>query len=338
MKRLAIVVVVLVAIVALPGAYNLVVSAALQHRYPAPGKIYRVNGYAMHLYCTGSGAPTVVVEAGLGDDFIGWQKVQPEVAKFTRVCTYDRAGLGWSDDQPGPHDAQHIVRQLHALLQAAGETGPIVMVGASAGGFYARQFASDHPEQVAGMVFSDSSVPDQLRDMPAGAWTAEKARQVHHDALWDLVKQASGWSRLRGQCKGDIEQGLDAWRDLARAEACRPAYARAGLGEWDEFWNSAQQAQSARCCGDIPLIVVSQDPDRPKPGWSPQAMAAQPIWNRLQESLKSLSPQGRRIIAHGSRHHVMIDRPDVVVGAIRQVVTDVREHKPDPQKGTTVVQ
>src|SRR5215469_16838232 len=94
---------VLIAIVALAGAvvlsaaYNLVVSAALQHRYPPPGKIYKVNGYAMHLYCTGVGAPTVIVEAGLGNDFIEWQKVQPEVAKFTRVCTYDRAGLGWSD-------------------------------------------------------------------------------------------------------------------------------------------------------------------------------------------------------------------------------------------------
>ena len=114
-------------------AYNLIVSAVLQHRYPPPGRIYKVNGYGMHLYCTGDGAPNVIVEAGLGNDFIAWQKVQPDVAKFTGVYTYGRAVLGWSDDQH-PHDAKHIAQQLHALLQAAGENAPIVLVGASAGG------------------------------------------------------------------------------------------------------------------------------------------------------------------------------------------------------------
>lgn len=325
---------VLAAIVAFSGAYNLLVSAVLQHRYPPPGTIYSVDGYAMHLYCTGVGAPTVIVEAGLGNDFIRWQRVQPEVAKFTRICTYDRAGLGWSDNRPDPHDAKHIAQQLHALLHGAGENGPIVLVGASAGGYYARQFVSDFPQQVAGMVLSDSSVPNQVRDMPSGqgALTPEKVRQVHRGAMWDLIEQSTGWARLSGQCKGNVEQGLDAWRNLARASDCRPAYARSGLDEWDEFWHSADEAAEARCCGNIPLVIVSEDPDRPNPAWDPQT------WNKLQESLKALSPQSRRIIARGSRHHVMIDRPDVVVAAIRQVVTDVREHTPDPQVGTTVAQ
>ena len=261
----------LAAMVALSATYNLAVPAVLQHRYPPPGAIYKVNGYAMHLYCTGAGAPTVIVEAGLGDDFIGWQKVQPEVAKFTRICTYDRAGLGWSDDRPEPHDAKHIAQQLHALLQAAGENGPIVLVGASAGGFYARQFVSDFPQLVAGMVFSDSSVPDQVRDIPGGAWTPEEARQVHHDAMWDLINQSTGWARLRGQCQGEVEKGLDTWRDVARAEACRPAYARSGLAEWDEFWHSADEAAEARCCGNIPLAArepesaVSAEPSHHRP-------------------------------------------------------------------------
>ncbi len=321
-------------IVALSAAYNLLVSAVLQRRYPPPGAIYSVDGYAMHLYCTGVGAPTVIVEAGLGNNFISWQKVQPEVAKFTRICTYDRAGLGWSDDRPDPHDAKHIAQQLHALLHVAGENGPIVLVGASAGGYYARQFVSDFPQQVAGMVLSDSSVPNQIRDMPSGqgALTREKVRQVHRRAMWDLIEQSTGWARVSGHCKGDVEQGLDAWRNFARASDCRPAYARSGLAEWDEFWHSADEAAEARCCGSIPLVIVSADPDRPNPAWDPQTS------NKLQESLKALSPQSRRIIARRSRHHVMIDRPDVVVAAIRQAVTDVREHKPDPQVGTTVVQ
>ena len=329
--------VVLVAVVACPGAYNLLVSAVLQHRYPPPGRIYSVNGYAMHLYCTGIAAPTVVVEAGLGDDFLHWQRVQPEVAKFTRICTYDRAGLGWSDDRPDPHDAKHFAQQLHALLHAAGENGQIVLVGASAGGFYARQFASDLPQQVAGIVFSDSSVPDQVLT-PGGAWTGQDYRNVHHEAMSDLINQSTGWARLRGRCNGDLEKGLETWRDVARADQCRPAYARSGLAEWDEFWHSAEEAAEAPCCGNIPLVIVSRDPAWRHPGMNAEDLAAQPIWNQLQDGLKALSPQSRRIIARGSGHHVNIDRPDVVIAAIRQVVNDLRQHKPDPQVGTTVVQ
>lgn len=338
MKRVAAIVGVLGALVILCALYNLAAAAVLKRRYPPLGRTYDVGGHAMHLYCAGKGAPTVLLESGLGDDLIYWQKVQPEVAKTTRVCSYDRAGLGWSDGQPGARDARHIAQQLHALLQAAGVSGPIVLVGASAGGFYVREFAGEFPHDVAGIVFADSSVPEQVRALSYGAWTAEKARQMHRDAMWDLVRQSTGWARLTGKCTGDVEKGLESFAGQARAEACRPAYARAGLGEWDEFWNSAEQAAQAHCCGSVPLLIISQDPDRPKPGWSAEALAAQPIWNGLQESLKKLSPLGRRVIARGSGHHVMIDRPDVVIAGIRQVVTDVREHKPDLQVGTTTIQ
>jgi len=129
---------------------------------------------------------------------------------------------------------------------------------------------------------------------------------------------------------------------VARAEACRPKYARSGLAEWDEFWHSADQAAEARCCANIPVVIVSRDPAWRNPTWDPQRdarhIAAQPIWNKLQESLKALSPQSRRILARGSGHHVNIERPDVLVAAIWQVVNDFRQHKPDTHVGTTVVQ
>lgn len=162
------------------------------------------------------------------------------------------------------------------------------------------------------MVFSDSSVPDQIR-MPNGGWTPEQARQLHRDTMWGLIQVSTGWMRLSGHCKGHVEQGLDAWLNLARTAACRPAHTRSGLAEWDGFWHSADEAAAARCCGNIPLLIVSRDPAWRLPGMNAQDIAAQPIWNKLQESLKSLSPQSRRIIAHGSGHHVMIDRPDVVL-------------------------
>ena len=338
MKRVVLAMALLGGVVVACALYNLAAVAVLKHRYPPLGRMYTVDGHAMHLYCTGSGPPTIVLEAGLGDDLIYWQKVQPEIAKTTRVCSYDRAGIGWSEDQPGARDAKHIAQQLHALLQGARVAPPLVLVGASAGGFYVRQFTADYPQEVVGIVFVDSSVPEQVRALPYGAWTQEKARKMHRDALWDLVRQSTGWARLTGKCTGDVEKGLESYAGQVRAEACRPAYARAGLGEWDEFWTSAQQAAEAKCCGTIPLLIISQDPARPKPGWDAQSIAAQPIWNDLQESLKALSPASRRIIARGSAHHVMIDRPDVVINGIREMVTDIREQTPDPQVGTTTVQ
>src|SRR5215469_13226576 len=97
--------------------------------YPPPGRIYDVNGYAMHLYCTGTGSPTLVLESGHGEDFTVWGKVQPSLSRVTRTCSYDRAGFGWSAAQPGERDADHIADQLHALLMKAGITTPVVLEG-----------------------------------------------------------------------------------------------------------------------------------------------------------------------------------------------------------------
>src|SRR5262249_2953797 len=135
--------------------------------------------------------------------------------------------------------------------------------------------------------------------------------------------------------QGDVEKGLEAWAAFARAEACRPASVAAELGEWQEFWNSAKQAAAANCCRDLPLAVISQDPARPKPGWSAAQIAAQPIWSELPEALKRLSSRGRRVIARGSGHHVMIDRPDVVAAAIRDVLREVRGGEPTEAYATT---
>jgi pimeloyl-ACP methyl ester carboxylesterase len=318
--------------------YNVVCLWYLQSRYPVPGKFYQVNGSPMHLYCTGAGSPTVVVESGLGGEWLAWQKVQPELAKTTRVCTYDRAGVGWSELQPGPRDAKNIAAQLHSLLQQAGEIGPVVLVGGSAGGFYVRQFVATYPTEVVGVVFADASVPEQILALPGAKDTEEKRSKRHRDAIWEWLKDASGWARLSGHCQGDLESGLEAYRDLARAEACRPSFETSWLGEADAFEISAEQAAAARCCGDLPLLVISQDPDRPKPGWTAQQIAAQPIWNTLQENLKRLSPHSRRIIARNSGHHVMIDRPDVIINGVRQLVLEIRNKVPDPAEGTTVVQ
>lgn len=339
MKRLLLIVLFVILLgVLTSAAYNALYVHHLAKQQPVPGKFYQVNGYQMHLYCTGTGSPTVVLEGGRGVDWIYWQKVQPELSKTTRVCSYDRAGIGWSDPQPGPRDAIHIAQQLHSLLQQTGETGSLILAGASAGGFYVREYVASYPTEIAGLVFIDASVPEQSDALPDANDSEAKRKQRHRMATTEWLKETSGWARLSGQCRGEVERGLEAYIDLATAEACRPSFAASWLGEWDDFWRSGEEAAQAPCCGNLPLLVISQDPDRPKPGWDAQSIAANPIWAGLQENLKKLSPRSRRIIARNSGHHIMIDRPDVIISGVHQMVLNIRNKTDDPGYGTTVVQ
>ncbi len=127
---------------------------------PSPGNLVKVSGYEMYLYCMGTGTPTVILEAGLNDVSETWSLVQPEVASFTRVCAYDRAGLGKSELGPEPRDSYQIIKELHTLLTNAGIEGPYVLVGHSLGGIYMRLFADYYPEEVVGLVLVDSAHVD----------------------------------------------------------------------------------------------------------------------------------------------------------------------------------
>lgn len=317
---------------------NAVTAAVLARRYAPLGKIYQVEGYGMHLYCTGQGSPTIVMEAGSGDDLLYWQTIQPALARVTRVCSYDRAGLGWSEPRPGEHDAVAIARELHALLAAAGVPRPMAMVGASAGGFYVREYAREYPGEIAGVALLDASSPHQLDELPGSrAWfEAERARR-RRLSPWQKLRVALGWERLMGRCHDQVPPALAAWRGNSDAEQCRLRYVDGELPEWSEFDVAAQQAARLTTFGDLPLLVMSQDPDRPKPGWSPDAIAAQPVWWREQEALKSLSPRSWRVVARGSGHHIHQERPELVIAEITALVNYVRGGSAPPL-GTTTIQ
>ena len=312
------------AVLMVPALLNTLTNEVLRARHPVPGAFYRINGRPMHLYCSGHGAPTVVLDAGGGNDWLIWQKVQPELAKTQRVCSYDRAGVGWSELQPGVRDARNISMELHQLLTQAGESKPFVLVGASVAGFYARQYVDRYPSEIAGLVLVDSSTPEQIQAIPGSAYSAELIKRKHREVMLEWWKEASGWALLMGDCKADVEPGLEAYSDLARAETCRPSYATSWRGEADQFWNSAEEAARARCCKDLPLLIISQDPDNPR---STQPTSIRSIWNSMQEGLKALSPRARRVIARGSGHGVMIDRPDVVIRGIREISAAAATHE-----------
>src|SRR5689334_13959536 len=133
---------------------------------PPPGRLVEIGGYRLHLWCTGDGAPAVILDAGLGGTSAGWGFVQPDIARFTRVCAYDRAGMGYSDTGPSPRTARRIAEELAKLIDRSGLDGPVVLVAASSGGFDVRLFASDHIDRVAGLILVDATHEDQTHEVP----------------------------------------------------------------------------------------------------------------------------------------------------------------------------
>jgi len=137
-----------------------------ERAHPPPGKMVEVGDHRMHINCVGQGSPTVVLDAALGTMSASWVRVQREVSGTTRVCAYDRSGMGWSESGPDPRDAKQVTGELHALLEGAGIDGPYVLVGHSFGGLYTQTYAARYPEEVAGIALIESSDPEQFSRLP----------------------------------------------------------------------------------------------------------------------------------------------------------------------------
>jgi pimeloyl-ACP methyl ester carboxylesterase len=160
-------IVALLALAVAGAIYQAIATERAERAYPPPGVMVDVGAYSLHINCVGQGSPTVVLDAGLGDMSASWVWVQQEVAKTTRVCAYDRAGMGCSEMGPEPRDAEQISSELHALLERTNiGQGPYVLVGHSFGGLYTRTYAARYPDEVAGVALVDSSQPDQFSHQP----------------------------------------------------------------------------------------------------------------------------------------------------------------------------
>jgi len=319
-------------------AYNGLASLHYRAAYPPPGQFYVVDGYKMHLYCQGSGSPAVVMEGGIGANWLTWQKVQPPLAKVTRVCSYDRAGLGWSDPRPDEHDAVATASHLHQLLQQAGINGPLVLMGQSAGGLYVREYAAKYPQSVAGLILVDATPPESFERIPGTRTSAAERRKLERETFWQHLETVAGFSRILGDCRGNAPQGLSEYAGWFKAQACKPSFSAGSLPEFEDFEESGEEVAQAGPFGNLPILIISQDPARPKPGWSAQDIAANPIWNSLQESLKGLSTRSCRIIAKTSGHQIQLERPDVIVTAVEKMILELRSDAITPVAcGTTAI-
>ena len=299
--------------------WQAVASATEQRNYPPPGQLVDVGDYRLHLHCIGQGAPTVILEGGVPEWSIHWQAVQRGIAKFTRVCAYDRAGYGWSEAGPKPRTVQRIVEELRVLLTNAGERGPYVLVAHSLWGPAALLYRHTYPDDVVGMVLIETWSPDLFSPVPDVIEQSRPLNQIM-STLASL-----GQVRLLG------EIGILPLEEMLKAnllsEELRPVYKAAYYNasfwetmntEYSAMEESATQVQNLGSLGDLPLRVIKAG-IRPADDYPPDA-----IWNDVQSKLAGLSSNGKLIVVETSDHFVQLEQPDLVVDAVRQVCDETR--------------
>ena len=308
LRRVAVTLIGLLILLALAGvSYQAIEARADAQRFPEPGRLVDIGGHRLKLNCTGSGSPTVVLESGLGDVSIEWNPIQQEISKFSRVCSYDRAGYGGSDPGPMPRISAQIAKELHTLLTNAGEHPPYLLVGHSFGGYNVRVFNGQFPDQVAGTVLVDAIQEDQYELLPK-VWTGIGAALLHRfrsQARWAPLLIGLGIARLQLR-----SQGADQNSYLY----LQSKYLEARASELEQIQISAEQARASGNLGNKPLVVLtagkSFDALRGR-GLSEQDFAdSQRIWvDDLQMRLARLSTRGKRVVVPDSGHDIPSEAP-----------------------------
>lgn len=264
-------------------------------------KQVNVGNRNLAVTCMGEGQPTVVLESGLGDDAGVWAslELQPKIAAFSKVCAYNRAGLGESNPAPGQRTVQDVVDDLAALLADSSMTAPFVLVGHSIGGLIVNMYAHQHPQRVAGLVFVDTSHPNQ-----EGEFRKALPRALN-DAFDLHGTPPENWDSLEARKQGEtdyMQAGSFGDKPVVVLTADTNLLDQAAI-DWtkENIWAG-----------------YDEDIDRAEKG----------VWKSLQEQYAELSNNTRHTVVKGSTHYIQRDNPEVVVEAIRQVVEAVRTGKP----------
>lgn len=311
--------------------YQSVASARDLKKYPPPGKLYDVGGRRLHLYSTGEVGPTVVLEAGGSSPALLWYLVQKEVAIFARVCSYDRAGFGWSDPVSKPLTANDAAEDLHKLLKTANVPGPYILVGHSIGGVYIRAFTHHYPAEVAGMVLVDSSHESQNLRYPH-EFNKISRRQISSMRMLPflsrigMLRLTRAWSLMMPEPPLPVEIGMAILATMYRTSYCEATYE-----EMVAIAGMVSQEKGPASLGDLPLIVLAADDSIKK---MPEAMvkaigqnAFEKLLQLAQEfpqELAGLSTCGKLIVVENSSHYIQWDQPKIVIDAIKEIVEQVR--------------
>jgi pimeloyl-ACP methyl ester carboxylesterase len=293
-------------------AYEAISSTYDAVTYPATGRLLDIGGYSLYLDCRGEGFPTIVMDAGLGGSSLNWSLVQPALAATSHVCTYDRAGMGRSESSPLPRTPARLADELHTLLARAGVPGPYLLVGHSLAGKTVRLFAGAHPDEVAGMVLVDARseyVDARVPQAEADAFGAALETQ----GLLYRIARASGLARafataLIGAAVLPTATATEMVLQQTTPEAIAATTAEGMARAADDA------ALAGTSLGALPLVVIAAD----------ASLSELPKWQVAQVQMAALSSRGRLVVAGHSGHDVPIERPAVVIDAVRTVVSDIR--------------
>jgi pimeloyl-ACP methyl ester carboxylesterase len=304
-------VVALLALAPVGATYENVTVVHDQHTYTAPGTSYDVGGHRLYLDCHGQGSPTVLLDNGLGEVAASWSRIVTQVDATTRVCAYDRAGQGWSQDVASPQDGIAAAQDLDALLNAAGEHGPYLVVGHSIGGAYAMTYAAQYPEQVAGMVLLDSSSPEQFTAIPS--------YPAQYNVMHRVMALAPTLSRLGvGRVFAAVTPShLPApAADQVAALTASAHGARNSSADWSVLPKVFEQAQALTTLGDHPLAVLSATESMDKTGG----------WAAAQDKLVALSSNHTHRVVDSTHLGLLEDQHGAAasVNAINDVIAAIR--------------
>ena len=296
------------------GGYETVREAADVRAYPMPGRLIDVGGHSLHLYCSGTGSPTVVLVPGAGgmSSTFGW--ITPAVARDTRVCVYDRAGRGWSEPADAPQDGVQVADDLHALLQRGQVPGPFVLAGHSFGGLYVLAFADRYPEEVAGMVLVDSTAPQAGAAPPGGRTSYDGLGRVSA-----LVSSSArlGVGRLFAKLSAD---GLPSeFREEVSAKMATAGSVRSVIDEYLQASAAVRQAAALTDFAGKPLVVLTA------------GSGNDAAWAAAQNHLATLSTNSvHRVVAGATHDELVADQRDAAATtqAVLDVAASVRSGEP----------
>lgn len=320
-KRLALGAFALVVLALGSGAlYQALGSRAYLRNHPPPGVMVDLGTHELHLLCQGSGTPTVVFDSGLGDGLLSWSTVQPEIARTTRACSYDRAGHGWSDAGPLPRTSGRIVDELFRLLETADVQPPLVLVGHSFGGPNVRLFARRHPGMVAGLVTVDGSHEDQTEVLPPSPAAVDTMIK-----LLPWLGRFGVTRLLAGRLAPPVPVLSDEVNSNRTGQLLLTRNLVATASEAASWDISMDQVRSAPALPpDLPLIALAAT--KMEIPWlsAEEQAAAVETWHRLQREIVARSSRGELRIIDGASHYIQFDDPVAVIDAVVDVVHAVR--------------
>lgn len=316
--------------------YQWQASQSDRNKYPPPGQMIAVGDHRLHLHCTGSGSPTVILESGSINTYMSWTKVQPKVTNFTRVCSYDRAGHGWSSSISEPQTGEDIANNLYKLLNKSGEEQPFILAGHSRGGLYVRTFQELYPETVSGLILLDSANEPEFKNTPRELQEALDQSFEEVGSLFEMGRWLApiGLVRL-------LEIPQQQIRNLPLSDEEKAVYAamwsqshvwKAVMIQENQWANEEFRPDPPDTLGSLPIIVIRRgQPRQDIPGLTEEQQELNERLSRdAQQRLAYLSANGKLWVAEESGHMIPWEQPEIVVDAIQDIWDQTRDTELNP--------